>query len=399
MYDLGLREWERAEYLEAARLCGYWLMNSQNTPARPWGGYCVSDSADQGRFLEKYNPSRSRCKPAGVWLTGIYLCGLIELRRTPVLDKALYHAAFQQGARYLKSLQCFDVRWPKAVGGFHEIYPGHTYSAPRDAATGAFALLALYNETGEAEYLDRAVRFAEWYATHGSDADGYPWDDFDLAAGQGTSRLRGDWQAGGALIYYQLLRVTGDRRWERPLQRVLDVLERVCAHDPGTDTAYTFHGDCVISVGNDDFANTALLAGYKVFGHRRYLELVARRLRKELQRQAPNGAFPGYGGTFVTALELLEALDVAAAEGVEILPAAELVEPLQRAMRFTLTLQERTSPDRFLLGGVYGESNYAHARDTVHGRDTGYALQLWLRLAGCRASTYTVLGWEPRAKA
>ena len=39
---------------------------------------------------------------------------------------------------------------------------------------------------------------------------------------------------------------------------------------------------------------------------------------------------------------------------------------------------------------------HAHARDVVHGRDTGYAMQLWLRLAGYRASMYTVLGWEPR---
>lgn len=50
-----------------------------------------------------------------------------------------------------------------------------------------------------------------------------------------------------------------------------------------------------------------------------------------------------------------------------------------------------------MLGGVYGQSNYAHARDVVHGRDAGYALQLWLRLAGFRASTYTVLGWEKLA--
>ena len=60
-------------------------------------------------------------------------------------------------------------------------------------------------------------------------------------------------------------------------------------------------------------------------------------------------------------------------------------------------MQERTSGDRFLLGGVYGQSNYATARDTVHGRDTGYALQLWLRLAGYRAPMYTVLGWEDTA--
>ena len=75
------------------------------------------------------------------------------------------------------------------------------------------------------------------------------------------------------------------------------------------------------------------------------------------------------------------------------------MEPLLRAGRFSLTLQEKTNPDRYMLGGVYGQCNYAHGRDVVHGRDAGYALQLWLRLAGHRASTYTALGWERKAAA
>jgi hypothetical protein len=398
MHELALKDWERAEFLEAARLCGYWLVNTQNTPERPWGPYFVAESADKGRFLEKTCLSRDYRKPAGVWLTGLYLCGLLELEKAPVLDKHLYEAAVALGARYLKSLQCFDARWPRAVGGFHEVVPGDPSSSARDAATGAYALLALYLATNDREYLDRVVRFAEWYSTHGSDAEGYPWDEFDLPSGVGKNPKRGDWQAGGALLYHHLWKVTGDPRWRVALRRVLDVLVRICTQDSGTDTAYTFHGECAISVGNDDFATTVLMAGYREFGDEACRKLAAARLRGELSRQAASGAFPGYGGTFVTALELVEALDLAAA-GCEVLPAAEILDPLLRAARFGLTIQEKHSPDRFLLGGVYGQSNYAHARDTAHGRDTGYALQLWLRLAGHRASTYTVLGWEPAQNA
>jgi len=393
MYDLKLAPWEKAEFLEAARLCGYWLINTQNTPARPWGPYCVADSADRGRFLEKTCPSRGYRKPAGVWLTGLYLCGLADLKKAPVLDRQLYEESLAAGAKYLTNLQCFDVRWPKAIGGFHEVCPGDTYAAPRDGATGALGLIALYLDTGDKDYLERAIRFAAWYATHGSDRQGYPWDDYDLATGKGTSRKRGDWQAGGALLYYELWRLTGDGRWKKAFRRVLDVLEQVCKSGSPGDTAYDFHGNCTLSVGNDDFATTALFAGYRVFGRKEYLTLAAARLRIELARQAPNGAFPGYGGTFVTALELLEALDFTT-EGIDVLPAGTLVEPLLRAARFSLTLQVKDNPDRFMLGGVYGQSNYAHARDVVHGRDCGYALQLWLRLAGHRAKTYTVLGWE-----
>ena len=395
MHDLKLKDWERAEFLEAARLCGYWLVNTQNTPERPWGPCHVTESADLGRFLEKTCLCRDYRKPAGVWLMGLYVCGLTGLVRTPVLDTGLYTRAIELGARYLKSLQCFDSRWPKSIGGFHETVPGLAWSYPRDAATGACALLALYLHTGEKEYLDRTLQFAEWYATHGSDTDGYPWCDFDLPGGKGATATRGDWQAGGAIIYYQLWKITGNVRWKKALKRVLDVLERICADGARKDTAYDFHGSCRIAVGNDDFATIALFAGYQTFQRRKYLELAAARLRTTLATQAPNGAFPGYGGTFVTAIELLEALDLAA-EGIAVLPAEELVEPLLRAARFGLTLQERASPDRWLLGGVAGQANYAHARDTLHGRDTGYALQLWTRLTGFRAATYTTCGWAKK---
>jgi hypothetical protein len=393
MYDLKLQPWERAEFLEAARLCGSWLANTQNTPERPWGAYHVAESADLGRFLEKTCLCRDYRKPAPVWLMGLYLCGLLDLAKTPVLDKQLYARAAELGARYLKSLQCFDIRWPRAIGGFYETVPGLEWSYPRDAATGACALLALYRHTGEAECLDRAERFAQWYATYGSDRNGYPWNNFDLPKGKGSVSMRGDWQAGGALIYYQLWKTTGDARWKKALRRVLDVLEEICREGAQRETGYQFHGNCRIAVGNDDFANIALLAGYDAFRQRRYLELAAARLRAALATQAPDGAFPGYGGTFVTAIELLEALDVAAATGVEVLPESEIVEPLLRAARFGLTLQDRTSPDRWLLGGVAGQANYAHARDTLHGRDTGYALQLWVRLGGFRAPMYTTVGW------
>ncbi|MGQ9662004.1 MAG: hypothetical protein ACUVWX_06665 [Kiritimatiellia bacterium] len=391
-YDLGLRDWEKAEFLEAARLCATWIVNNQNTEKHPWGTYRVEESADYGRFTEKTVLAENDRKPAGVWLTALYICGLIDLLKTPVLDKKRYRRAIELGARYLCSLQCFDLRWPKAVGGFHEFVPGMSYAAPRDGATGAMGLIALYLFTGEKEYLERAITFAQWYSRYGSDAEGYPWDDYDLQTGKGISRKRGDWQAGGALVYYQLWRVTGQKRWKIPFRKVLDVLTKICASDPGTDTAYDFHGNCTISVGNDDFADIALMAGYRTFRNRQYLELATARIRKELARQAPSGAFPGYGGTFVTALELLEALDLSAA-GIQVLPEEELVRPLLKAARFALTLQENRIENSWVTGGIYGESNYAGARDVIHGRDTAYGLQLFLRLAGYRAATYTTLGW------
>ena len=197
MFDLGISDYDKALYLDAARLCGSWLVNTQNTPGHSWGNIIPAEqSADYGRFNEKSEQCRNYRRPAGVWLTGIYIAGLLDMMKTPVLGRGQFHNAVKLGTRYLKSLQCFDSRWEKAVGGFHETVPGCSYSAPRDAATGCMGLIALYLDTGDEEYLERSLAFAQWYSTHGSDNDGYPWDDYDLEKGEGTSRLRGDWQAG-----------------------------------------------------------------------------------------------------------------------------------------------------------------------------------------------------------
>lgn len=394
MYDLRLSNYDKAMYLDSARLCALWISNNQNIADHPWGSVIPAEqSADYGRFIEKVHMSRSYCRPAGVWLTGIYLSALIDMQATPVLDSGQFVDAISYGQKYLKSLQCFDCRWPGAIGGFHETKPGCPYSAPRDAASGALGLIALYQYTGDEEYSQRSVAFAEWYSSTGSDSDGYPWDDFDLSAGEGTSRVRGDWQSGGALVYYQLWKITGDKRWKNALLKVCDTLITICENDPGTDTPYVFHGDCVISHGNDDFATTALFAAYVASGKEKYRDLGAKRIRNELGRQAKNGAFPGYGGTTATAVELIEALDLASA-GYEILPAEEIEKPLRKAVDYSLSLQERTNHDRMLMGGIYGQSNFSTSSDIVHGRDVVYAINLFLRLAGYRASAYSVLGWD-----
>ncbi len=394
MFDLKLSDYDKAMYLDSARLCAAWLCHNQNTDEHPWTDMIPTKfSADNGRFMEKVVLSRGYCRSAGVWLNGIYLCGLYDILHTPVLDTNLYHKAIDLGAEHLKRLQCFDSRWPKAIGGFHEVYPGHDYSAPRDAASGCMGLITMYLRTGEQDYLDRALAFAEWYRTHGSDPDGFPWDDFNLAEGKGTSRLRGDWQAGGTLIYYQLWKITGDNQWRDALIKACDVLITICENDPGTDTPYNFHGDCIISKGNDDFADIALFAAYMITGEDKYKDLAARRLRDELGRQAECGAFPGYGGTPLTAIELIEALDLAEA-GYEILPPEELIAPLMSAAEYCLDLQERDNHDPLLMGGVYGQTNYGTTRDVVHGRDVVYAMILFIRLAGYRSSGYSLLGWD-----
>ena len=199
------------------------------------------------------------------------------------------------------------------------------------------------------------------------------------------------------IIGYKAIQIinnyTGDKKWKDALIKISDELITICENDPGTDTPYNFHGNCVISKGNDDFAILILFAAFMMTGDKKYKDFAAKRIRDELSIQADNGAFPGYGGTPLTALELIEALDLYEA-GYEILPPDEIQEPLLNALDCCIELQERDNHDPFLMGGVYGQANYATTRDVIHGRDVGYALNLFLRAAGYRASAYTLLGWE-----
>ena len=386
-----LKPWERAEFLEAAKLIGLWLVNSQCTPEHPWAK--MTDSADQGRFLEKYKPLQKVIRPAGVWLQGLSITGLLHLAKSPVLDAAQFRKGALLGAAYLRGLQCFDPRWPHAVGALRETTPQVAYSAPRDGATGGFALVALFRETGDDEWLWRARAFADWYMTCGSDQDGYPYDDFDLATGEGKQPLLGDWQAGGALVHYYLWCVTGEQKYLDAFEKVVKVLVRLCEQGPVDGTDWNFHTTSRLCRGNDDFANTVLMAAYLALGERGYLDWAVRRLTDELAWQSPAGGSPNFGGTGVCALEWLDLAELARAHKLGIDPAPFAAAAL-RAGRYGLTIQERTSDDPFAHGGIYGEANYGLTRTTLHNRDAAYMLPTFLRLAGVPCPVPSALGWE-----
>jgi len=392
-----LKPWDQAEYLEAAKLVGLWMANSQCTPEHPWAQ--MTDSADAGRFMEKYRLYKGVVRPAGVWLQGLSITGLLYLAKSPVLDRDQFRAAALMGGRYLASLQCFDPRWPHAHGALRETTPQRPYSAPRDGATGGFALVTLYRETGDDEWLWRARLFADWYMTHGSDADGYPYDDFDLATGEGLQPLKGDWQAGGALVYYYLWRITGEQAYLDAFERVVKGLVALCEQGPVDGTPWMFHTQSRLCRGNDDFANTVLMAAYLALGERSYLDWAVKRLTEELAWQSPDGACPNYAGTGVCALEWLDLAALATAEPDLGIDPEPFEDAAVRAARFGLSIQERHSDNPLVHGGLYGESNYAAARSVVTARTATYLLPTFLRVGGCPCPVPSALGWEDAAPA
>ena len=383
---------ERYRFLHHAIQAGQWYLANQNTDERPWGG--VLNSADRGRFVYEYRLPGFVARGNGVWGQATGLMGLLALYHRTGEDR--FHKSALLAGDYLMSLQWLDARVPQSLGGFREHTPQTPWSYPRDAATGVFGLLALYRETGHEEYLERGRLFADWWLKYGTDENNWPYIAFDLVHGKGTNRkqlvpgqedqgeeyIPGDWQAGAGLFLYYLYRLTGEKRYvEEGLKPLLDRCLEFYRRNPVEEMQEGFHGEVEVSYGNDDFALTALMAGYLALDDRRYLEAAAERIRGLVSIMDEDGSYPSYAGTFVCGINAANLLEMN--ETLELgLELDDVRRSLRRTALFGLTLQETDNKDPRLFGGLYGQSNFGVGRDWIHHRSTSYSIALYLRLEG-----------------
>jgi hypothetical protein len=388
-------------YETAARLSAFWFINNQCTEHKPWSG--IHDSADNGRYIYEYYVATGWSRAMGVWgqANGIMAClacaaGVSgpSIETMGVANHCVLSAV--RAATYMMSLQVLDSRKAFAFGAFREHAPTTNFSFPRDAATGAFGLLAMYRLTGWQEYLDRAVLFADWYRTYGSDKDGWPHVTFYFDDGKTADEsAKGIWQAGGALTYHYLYELTGDKKWLEPLKvivdRAVDLLEK---GDTETTGAASHHG----MRGNDDFCTTVLLAAWEQFKDRKYLVRFAKNINLLMERQHADGSCHGMAGEYMTGLEMLDAWQVRD-QLKGLVDESKLRTALLKAADFGLTQQELAVHNIRLYGGIYGQNWYGVARDRIHQRSTGYGSALYSRLVAKEPLPYwSAMTWKAPAQ-
>ncbi|MBN1809700.1 MAG: hypothetical protein JW909_11580 [Planctomycetes bacterium] len=383
---------ERYRFFHHSRLAAAWFMANQNTPEHPWGN--IHDSADLGRFVYEYRLPGFAARGDGVWGQATAVMGLLALHKRTG-DARYLNSALLAGD-YLMTLQFLDPRVPSSVGAFREHSPLTPWSYPRDAATGVFGLLALYKYTGNEEYLYRSRLFADWWLAYGTDSDNWPYVSFDISKGRGTNVrhaasgeddtpvefVKGDWQAGAGLFLFYLWKLTGETRYvDEGLRPMLDRAIEFYARNPVSDVVEGFHGHVEVSYGNDDFALTALLAGYLAFDDRRYLDAAAGRIVSTTSIMDADGSFPSYGGTFVCGINManLHEMNSSLNLGLDIGPVQDSI---RKNALFGLTLQEQTNTDYRLFGGCYGQNDFGVARDWIHQRSTSYSIAYYMRLEG-----------------
>ena len=96
---------QKKSFVEVSRQACRWYMNNQNTDEHPWGG--VRDSADKGRFIYEWFPSRNSGRGAGVWAQALGIMALHAVNLADGEDSSEYWERFEaakRAGRYMLSL-------------------------------------------------------------------------------------------------------------------------------------------------------------------------------------------------------------------------------------------------------------------------------------------------------
>ncbi|MFC1562668.1 hypothetical protein ACFL4Z_01300 [candidate division KSB1 bacterium] len=372
---------ETASYSDAAVLAAQWYMNNQNTQEHPWGG--IHDSADLGRFIYEYYPTRRWARGNGVWGQAVGIMGLLTLHSRTGRNEYLESA--KMAGEYLKTLQVLDRRIPGNFGAMREHNPQDKWSFPRDAATGGMGFAALYQYTGDEEYLYRARILCDWFIEYAMGDDKWPHYQYWFDKTSNPKKTKGAWQVGAGLMFYYVYKLTGEERY------VNEGLLPLCEQLVMSPAPVGLKGPWGTS---DDFASITVLAAYRVTGERKYFDAVKRHADWLVSVQEKDGSYPGFSAAvYVASLTMLELCKVIEDEKMKI-DTIPYYKAVRKAALFGLTLQERELRDIMAYGGFYGQTNFGLNKDRIHHRVTGYSLIFNLRYEGrIDVPCYSTYGW------
>lgn len=290
--------------LDRAKGCADWIVRNQYDAACDWraakdGPFDMTEDMNHGRFVRNLSITDRRIRHLSTnWLTGMTMYGLLALN--DYLDRPEYLQSANKASYYLRALQNTMESRPDCQGAFNERITSNRWCAPRDALSAAWGLLRLYQATSEEELLRRVELFANWHMNYAM-PEGYPMAYYFFGGEEHQQTLL-SCQSGSAGFYCDLFRLTGKPEYGSTMRQILDFfLAHFIAsdgaihimYDPSTgeqgDTTETTWSD--MHKYNDDFGTIALLNGYLLTGHSRYLDEVVKYLRWVVTRRVSGGGF------------------------------------------------------------------------------------------------------------
>ncbi len=257
---------------------------------------------------------------ANNWNLAFAIMGLLSAYKT-FKDPKYETAALRMGD-YLRSLQIFDPFNKKHYGAIREVTPQTPWCYTRDALSAAWGFLELYEYTGNEEYLERAVLWAEWFMKNGLDEDGWPlwgimFGKCELYV-QMRNDIQGNFQGGSLNFFYKLAQITGNKKWtgdffvkmadffieyiQQPSGFFVSI-ERITKTLPQEDPQNGLHR------ANDDLGTLGLLCAYKATGDERYLRAIEKFLKAVFSMQDENGYFEDSVASIPIVLNILHEAD------------------------------------------------------------------------------------------
>jgi rhamnogalacturonyl hydrolase YesR len=395
----------RSPYLAAALHAADWFTHTQVRMTKPhW-------DANHGRLVYTYHqPTRNRVLGLS-WTQGRGIITLLAAWEATGRGEYLQTAI--QAGEYIKHLQILDAREPRRFGAIREECPASWYVYPRDALEAAIGLMHLWRTTGDAEWLERARLFGDWFISQAMAEENGEWTKgaFYLYPEDRDRHLTGrSFCLGGGLYFFaQLAKATGnalylDRAFKPLVATMLRdyvredgvILVRARserAERPGPDHHHAQGARFQDVAVNDDACGLTVLVAAKELGDGRCLELARRYADWMLATEYP---LPNHAGTPLHALTLLE---TARATGEKKYAdfAAQRLAPL------FMPGQVAGSQDPAVEGAFRGEDEpseyYAPKRcdplEFVNTRVTAYAAGALFKLDGTVFGPYySAFDWE-----
>lgn len=357
----------RAGALRAAQ----WLLRNQISSAENLSG-------DTGRYISLRGLMDNTLYMTQNWLAAHCVLGVLAAWRATGDDAYLTSARL--GGEYLLGLQIHDARLGDDVGIYREHHARFPLAGSRSGCSVVWAMVGLFQATGDQEYLDSALLYARWYFKKAFPPGAvFPRHDYLIDQKRWASSWSGCYHGGVAAIFHQLYKVSGQ---EEILRRgVIEIMDSFVKHvlrpdgsrQQAIDTATgrpvaanekSFH------VYNDDFAGLGLLAAYKETGDKKYLEASERQARWLAGKTEDSGRLGGVSSAPATALVHFLAHR-------KLTGTSEFDETMRRFVQYLLGRQITTLARADLHGGLTGQSHHDSYDETgqyIDARTTSYAI-------------------------
>lgn len=279
--------------LGVARKVADWLLATQK-PEDHYAAESGSYFCDVGKNNENYYACN--------WNLAFAIMGLFSAHK--VFGDEKYRDSALRMARYLKSLQIFSPFLPDCYGAFREMSPQTPWFYVRDNISAAWAMIELYRETGDREYLTRALLWYEWFRKNGMDSSGWPyWGKQFEPAFAGTklrifNHLHGCFHGGSLNFFYQLFKETGNEEYiggfyrniaDKFISEIQQSDGFFCSVDGVTNKVPENDPQQGLHRGNDDLGTLGLAGAYKLTGNKAYLHSIEKFFNAVFARQGDDG--------------------------------------------------------------------------------------------------------------